>query len=186
MSRALVLLAEGFEEIETATIVDVLRRADVDVVLAGLDGRDPVVGSREMRWLPDVALSEVEGHLDLVVLPGGVQGTENLAASTAVRKILRDRAKQGELVAALCAAPFVLDQAGVLPRDAYTCYPGFEGRFETPGRRHETVVDAGTVVTSQGPATAMEFALHLVMRLRGQAVAQEVARSLLFTTSVEL
>ena len=183
MSRVLVPLAEGFEEIEAATLIDVLRRAEVEVVVAGLDGPEAVLGCHEMRVLPDVAFEDVEGDFDLVVLPGGAKGTENLAASAPLRAMLRERAKQGQLVAALCAAPFVLDQAGVLPRDAYTCYPGFEGRFDTPGRCHDTVVDAGTVVTSQGPATAMEFALHLVMRLRGQAAAQEIGRALLYTGS---
>ena len=181
MTRALVPLAEGFEEIETATIVDVLRRAEIEVVVAGLSGRDAVIGSREMRMLPDMGLDEIEGEFELVVLPGGAKGTENLAASASLRAMIRERSAAKQLVAAICAAPFVLDQAGVLLENAYTCYPGWEVRLQTPGRQHESVIDAGTIVTSQGPATAMEFALHLVMRLRGQAVAQEVGRGLLHT-----
>lgn len=181
MARALIPLAEGFDEIEMATLVGVLRRADVEVLVAGLDGRDAVIGSHDLRVIPDLALADVEGEFDLLALPGGVRAAENLAASTVLRSMLRERVADGRLVAALCMGPYVLDQAGVLPRDAYTCYPGSEGRFETPGRRHDTVVDADTVVTSQGPATAMEFALHLVMRLRGRAVAQEIGRELLYT-----
>jgi DJ-1 family protein len=180
MPRALVPLAEGFEEIEFATIVDVLRRGGVEVVVAGLQGRDPVSGAHDLRMFPDLALEEVEDDFDVLVLPGGAQGTENLAASAALRTMIRSRVAGARMVAAICAAPFVLDQAGVLEPDGYTCYPGWEVRLRTPGRRHELVVEDGALVTSQGPGTAMEFALHLLRRLRGAAVAQEVSRGLLY------
>ena len=181
MTRALVPLAEGFEEIETSTVVDVLRRAEVEVVVAGVDGGDPVLGSREMRFVPDLALSAIEvDDFDALVLPGGGRGAEALAGTQRLRTMVRDRVREGRLVAAICAAPFALDQAGVLRESGYTCYPGWESRFSTPGRRHDPVVDDGAIVTSQGPGTAMAFALHLVERLRGRAKSQEVGRALLY------
>lgn len=179
MPSALVLLAEGFEEIETATVVDVLRRAEVDVVLAGLTGSGPVRGSRGMVFVPDRALDEAGDPVDLVVVPGGAEGAEKLADSAEVRRRIREQVKAQRLVGALCAGPLVLDRAGVLGEGAYTCYPGWETRFDTPGRQHQAVVETRSVITSQGPGTAMAFALALVARLQGRARAVEVSRALL-------
>lgn len=179
MPSALVLLADGFEEIETACIVDVLRRAEVDVTLAGIDGARPVTGSRDMVFVPDVGFDEAVPVADAVVLPGGSQGAENLASDARVRALLRDQTDAGRLVAAICAAPLVLDEAGVLPENGFTCYPGVEARIRTEGRRHEKVVESGSIVTSQGPGTALDFALTLVAHLCGRARAVEVGRDLL-------
>jgi len=180
MARVLVPLATGFEEIETATIVDVLRRAGVRVFLAGLDGPDPVKGSRGMWFVPDGAFDPADRAFDLVVLPGGMGATELMAKDDRLIGLLRERVALAQPVAALCAAPMVLDAAGVLPEGAFTCYPGIEGRLDTEGRRSEVVVDSGGVVTSQGPATAMNFALYLVARLEGPECMAQVAEALLF------
>ena len=181
MPGVLVLLAEGFEEIETATVVDVLRRGGVQVVLAGLAGAGSCLGSRGMRFEPDAPLDDVLGdHWDMVVLPGGLGGSRRLAADGRVLDLLRTRVRGRQPVAAICAAPLALDRAGVLKAGEYTCYPGFEGNLETPGRRDAPVVDTPLVVTASGPATAMAFALHLVDRLRVDDVRRETARGLLF------
>jgi protein deglycase len=177
--RVEVLLAAGFEEIETATIVDVLRRACVTVVLAGLDGPAPCPGSRDIVFVPDKAFDPADLDYDLVVLPGGLAGTRRLAAHEGLKSLLRQRVASGKPVAAICAAPWALDAAGVLSEGAFTCFPGVEARLSVGGRRDETVVDAGTVITSQGPATAMPFALHLVERLVGQLKRAQVAEALL-------
>ena len=184
MPTALVLLAEGFEEIETSTVVDVLRRAEVDVRVAGLLGEAPVRGSRGMVFVPDTAFHPDHADVELVVLPGGARGAENLAGDARVRQLLRRRVDAERMIGAICAAPYALDQAGVLPPGGFTCYPGWEARLETTGRRHEAVVEEGCVVTSQGPGTAMEFALTLVARLCGRAKAAEVARGLLVAAPV--
>lgn len=177
--RVLVPVAAGFEEIETTTIVDVLRRAGVEVLLAGLDGRGPLRGSRGIVVTPDLALDEAEGPFDLVVLPGGMPNARALAAHEGLLALLRHRVDRGEPVAAICAAPLALDRAGVLPAGAYTCYPGVEAQLRAGGRRDEPVVRAGAVTTSQGPATALAFALELVEQLAGEARRDEVARGLL-------
>lgn len=179
MPSALVLLAEGFEEIETAAIVDVLRRAEVEVVLVGLEGDHPVTGSREMVFVPDVGFDDSHRNVDAVVLPGGSQGAERLAGDARVRALLRDQTDSGRLVAAICAAPIALDEAGVLPENGFTCYPGVEARIRTQGRQHAKVVESGSIITSQGPGTALDFALTLVAHLCGRARAVEVGRDLL-------
>jgi DJ-1 family protein len=180
MTRVLVPLAAGFEEIETATLVDVLRRADVEVVVAGLAGPGPCRGSRGLVVVPDRALRVEEEPFDAVVLPGGMKGAQALAGDARLAKLLRDRHAGGALVAAICAAPLALDAAGLLRPGAFTCYPGIEASLSVTGRRSDAVIDQGGVATSQGPGTAMAFALHLVERLCGVAVRDELASDLLF------
>jgi protein DJ-1 len=181
MSRVMVILAPGFEEIEATTVIDVLRRAKVEVEVAGLEGEGPCRGSRGMTVVPDRGFEDDGDDFDLVVLPGGMGGAEAMAAHDGVLDLLRRRHHADRPVAAICAAPLVLDRAGVLPPGRFTCYPTVAGRLKTSGRREERVVDAGAVITSQGPATAMDFALHLVARLRGEAVRRQVAEGLLST-----
>jgi 4-methyl-5(b-hydroxyethyl)-thiazole monophosphate biosynthesis len=132
-----------------------------------------------MLFVPDVAWDAAQGPWDMVVLPGGMGGTERMMAHDGLKALIRDRVSTGAAVAAICAAPLVLDAAGVLPERRFTCYPGLETRIQTPGRQPERLVDAGAVVTSQGPSTAMEFALHLVRRLQGEAVRRRVAEGVL-------
>lgn len=179
MPAALVPLAEGFEEIETACIVDVLRRAGVHVVVAGITGAGPYAGSRGLAFVAEAGLESLETPFELIVVPGGAKGVENLLKSEALQAGLRAQAEAHRLVAAICAGPRVLDAAGVLSPGQYTCYPGVQQVLKTPGRRNEVVVDAGVVITSQGPGTALTFALHLVGRLMGPEVRVQVARGLL-------
>lgn len=179
MPAALVPLAEGFEEIETACIVDVLRRAGVQVTVAGIQGAGTYTGSRGLAFVAETGLPEAEGPFDLMVVPGGARGVENLLKSETLLVRLREQAEAHRLVAAICAGPRVLDAAGVLSPGQYTCYPGVQQVLKTPGRRNEVVVDAGVVITSQGPGTALTFSLHLVGRLMGAEVRVQVARGLL-------
>ncbi|MBN2800189.1 MAG: DJ-1/PfpI family protein [Deltaproteobacteria bacterium] len=180
MKRVLVPLAEGFEEIEAVTLIDVLRRGGIEVVVGGLEGDGAVVGAHGLSITPDTALAAAEGPWDLVLLPGGMGGTQRMIAHQGLRDLLRARVESGAPVAAICAAPMVLDAAGVLPQGRFTMYPGLEGRLSTGGALAEDVVDAGVVLTSRGPATAMRFALHLVGRLMGGQVREQVAAGLLF------
>jgi DJ-1 family protein len=179
MPRVLVPFAAGFEEIETATIVDVLRRAGVEVVLAGLDGPEPIRGSRGIVFTPDAAF-DADGEWDLVILPGGTANAEALAADDRLKELLQRRVFGGLPVAAICAGPLALDAAGVLPTGGWTSYPGIERRVSATGRQDEPVVDHAGIVTSQGPGTAMQFALYLVHRLVDGKKRDEVAAGLLF------
>lgn len=174
--RVIVPFAEGFEEIEAFTIVDVLRRAGIAVDMVGLVG-SIVTGSHGIRVTMDKKLNEVRAEdYDGIVLPGGNPGYLNLSRSSELLELIKKMNGQGKLIAAICAAPSVLAKAGVLEGKRATIYPGMEK--EIPYPRGERIVVDGNVVTSQGPGTAIEFALKLVDVLVGSDMAYSVKRSL--------
>jgi protein DJ-1 len=176
VARVLVLLAEGAEEMEATIAIDVLRRAGVEVVVAGVDGPGPVTCSRGVRLVPDVALSDARGEFDMVVLPGGGGGTQRLCASRDVGRILRAQEQAGRPIAAICAAPSALAHWGVAKGRAMTSHPSVRDAVAAHGRyREESVVRDGELITSRGPGTAFAFALALVERLAGEAKAKAVA-----------
>jgi protein deglycase len=160
--RVLVPLATGVEEMEAVILIDVLRRAGWAVRSAGLMAGH-VTASRRVVLVPDVALETVSAaELDLLVLPGGGPGTEVLMHDERVLALARGLAAAGKPVAAICAAPRVLDRAGLLAGKRYTCFPGVESRIGSGLHVGGAVVADGLIHTSQGPGTAFAFALHLV------------------------
>lgn len=170
--RVLVLLAEGAEEIEVTITVDVLRRGGVDVVVAGLDGTAPVFCSRGVKLVPDAGLADVVGPFDTIVLPGGLGGTEHLAASAAVGDLLREQVAAGRDIAAICAAPLALKRHGIGADQPMTCHPSVNDEVSSHGvLTAGRVVQASGLTTSMGPGTAFEFALSLVAQLVGEAEA---------------
>jgi len=178
---ALVLLAEGFEEIEAVTVIDLLRRAGVEVRTAALHGRR-ATGSHRITLEADAELDDLQGPLcDIIVLPGGMPGAEHLKQDARVISLLQRYAAADRYVAAICAAPGVLAQAGLLDGRRATSYPGFLGAGVAQDVRLETspVVVDGRIVTSRGPGTAMDFALSLIELLQGQATRAEVEGRLL-------
>jgi protein DJ-1 len=184
MARALVLLAQGAEEMEVTITVDVLRRGGVDVVLAGLDGDGPVRCSRGVHLVPDAALSAANGPWDAVVLPGGAEGARRLAESAAVGDLLRAQEAAGRTTAAICAAPTALASHKVYSNHRLTCYPSFGDVVGAHGKlTPEPVVEDRTLITSQGPGTAFAFALALVERLAGRETARKVREGLLLPPS---
>ncbi len=178
MKTALVLFAEGSEELEAVTVVNILRRAGVNVTLAGLnDGA--LRGSRGVVLMPDTTLdSALQNDYDMIVLPGGQPGTNNLKADARVLKLVQRMGQQGKFVTAICAAPSVLANAGLLDGKQATSFPGALNPFPTVKQQHAAVVEDGKLITSRGPGTAMDFALTLVERLAGSAKRQEVEASL--------
>jgi len=175
--RVLVPLAEGFEEIEAVTIVDVLRRASIEVVTAAL-AENPVRGSHGIAVSADAGLDTLQdAEFDAIVLPGGMPGSRTLKGDERVLSFVRGMARQDKLVAAICAAPIALEAAGVLAGKRATSYPG----NELPSAHYveERVVVDGALVTSRGPGTAIEFALTLVERLKGPEAAQKLRASML-------
>lgn len=180
MKRVLVPLASGAEEMETVIIVDVLRRAGVEVVLAGIEGRDPVRCSRSMKLVPDAALADAKGVFDAIVLPGGAMGADNLAASKLVQDLLRKFEQEEKIVAAICAAPIALMAAGVGKGRALTSHPSVKEKLGGFGSyKEERVVRDGKFITSRGPGTAFEFALALIEDLLGSEAAEKVAAPML-------
>ena len=176
----LVLLAEGFEEIEAVTVIDVLRRAEIPVLVVGLVP-GPVRGAHGITVETDGALGDVDAaSLGGIVLPGGMPGTTHLAEDERVLALIRALHGAGKGVAAICAAPLVLAKAGVLGEGPATSHPSVRDRLgEARVVDEPRVVRAGPILTSQGPGTSLEFALALVEEWRGPEKAAEMAAAML-------
>lgn len=183
MKKALVLLADGFEELEAIAAIDTMDRGGIAVTRAGLSGENGVIAAHGTRITPDCPIDEAiarQAEFDAVVLPGGSLGTRNLLGDGRVAKLLRAFANDGRLVAAICAAPTVLGAAGLLSGRRYTCYPGCEAGIDD-GEYTDSlpVVEDGNVLTSRGPGTAVDFGLAIVARLSGEETAHRVAEGML-------
>ena len=183
MPTVLVPLASGFEELEAITIIDLLRRAGVEVVTAGLDdvAGASVTASRGTVHIPDQPLVAVlQQRYDMIVLPGGLPGADHLRDDARLAELLRRTAQQGGYTAAICAAPKALAAAGLLAGKRATAYPGVLQALQLTDTEisDDAVVEDGRVVTSRGPGTAMDFALTLIRLLCGEARQNEVLEGL--------
>jgi 4-methyl-5(b-hydroxyethyl)-thiazole monophosphate biosynthesis len=174
VKRVLVPLAEGFEELEAVTIIDMLRRAGIEVVVATLAG-NPVTGAHGIALIADAAMDAVSGQaFDLVALPGGMPGAANLKDDARIRGVIRRLHDSGRHVAAICAAPMVLAAAGVLEGRRATAFPGFLDDAAGVTVVDDPVVVDGRVITSRGPGTALDFALELVAQLQGTGARRQI------------
>ncbi len=181
MASVLVPLAPGCEELEAVTIIDLLVRAGVEVVTAGLEAGS-VTASRGVVLVPQLTLDEaLKRDYDMVVLPGGMPGAVNLDEEPRIHQLLGKMADSGKFIAAICAAPRVLANAGLLSGKRATSYPGHLDKMDLPDveYRQEAVVQDGKVITSRGPGTAMDFALTLIEQLVGREKRDEVEAGLL-------
>jgi 4-methyl-5(b-hydroxyethyl)-thiazole monophosphate biosynthesis len=173
--KAIVILAEGFEEIEAVTAVDILRRAGINVTVAGVSDIK-VTGARGLAMIADKKLEATDMDFDACVLPGGMPGAANLASSEKVRTIITKMNREGKIVAAICASPaVVLAPLGILKNKSATCYPGMQENIgkETNYKKNNVVVD-GNIITSRGPATALEFSLTIAEKLSGKEISDRV------------
>ena len=185
MARVLVPLAPGFEEIEAVTIVDILRRAGVEVAVAGTIA-GPVTGSHGVPVVPDTTIDAVASALfDMVVLPGGGEGTANLRRDPRITSLVKRQADRGGFLAAICAAPTVLADAGLLAHKRVTSYPSYQSEIAAGEYRTDRVVVDGRLVTSRSPGTALEFALALVELLAGPDESRRIARDVLAQGTVD-
>ncbi len=174
MKRVLVPLAPGFEELEAVTIVDILRRAGAEVVVAAL-AETPVVGSHGIALAADAPLDRVaDQEFDLIALPGGMPGAAHLCDDARIGRIVRRQHEAGRPIAAICAAPMVLAAAGLLEGRRATSFPGYLADTAHAELLDAPVVEDGGIITSRGPGTALDFALALVERLLGSARRHEV------------
>lgn len=180
MKKVAVMFADGFEEIEAVSVVDILRRAGVEVKMVGLNKKS-VKGAHDIEMIAQMVLDDLEvKDFDMIVLPGGLPGAKYLAKSDKLLEVLKEFDKNSKFIAAICAAPWALSEAKVL-KDSYTCYPGFESKVNHEGYTDSTnVVIDKNIITSRGPATAMEFALNLVKALCGESKFKEIKEGLLF------
>lgn len=178
MAVVVVPLAEGCEEMEAVIIIDTLRRAGWEVVAAGVRA-GPVKASRGVVLVPDTTWDQVDlARCDAIVLPGGNGGTRNLMADERVLAALREFHAAGKLIAAVCAAPLVLQKAGLLQGRAVTCHPGAAPELVQAERVERRVVEDGSIITSQGPGTTMEFALAIIARVDGPEKSARIAREM--------
>lgn len=176
MAAVLVPLADGCEELEAVTVIDLLRRAGIDVTTAGLDG-EVVTASRGVKLVPDTSLDEaLRQEYDMVVLPGGAGGAERLGRDDRVRELLLRMADSERFTAAICAGPKVLAGAGLLEGKRATSFPNARDFVVEHGADYseEPVVQDGKIITSRGPGTAMDFALSLIEQLAGKTKRREV------------
>lgn len=180
MAKVLVPLAQGCEELEAVTIIDLLRRAEINVTTAGLDDQ-VVTASRGTKLVPDTNLdTALKDEYDMVVLPGGLPGADHLDNDPRIKNLLKKMAGNDQYTAAICAAPRALANAGVLDGKNATSYPGFLDKMglSTTTLSDEPVVIDGKVITSRGPGTAMDFALTLIEILAGKAKRDQVETAL--------
>ena len=175
----LIVLADGFEEIEAITPIDVLRRAGLEVIVAGV-GKREITGAHEITVETDLMIEQYQGNPDAIVLPGGMPGAENLQKSEAVKDMLQKMKRSGKLIAAICASPaVVLAPNGILDGKKATCFPGYENELGPKIKfSSDRVVVDGLVVTSRGPGTAMEFSLELVSQLVSPEKAEQLAQKM--------
>ena len=179
--RALITVADGVEDLEAVTLIDVLRRAGIEVLVASIESRRMVSCAHGTRLTADAMLLDVLAQdFDLIVLPGGLPGAQHLADCQPLAERVREQAGAGKLFAAICASPALALQAyGVLKQRRMTCYPAFSEQLSGCTFVDQAVVVDGNCITSQGPGTALEFALTLVEQLLGKASRSAVAKGML-------
>lgn len=181
MPCVLVPIAEGFEEIEAVSIIDVLRRAGIEVIMGTLNEHLLITGANGIVIHADRPIKGLRvDELDMIVLPGGWGGTKALANDIHVQNLLKEMDAKGKPIGAICAAPFALESAGVL-KEGYTCYPSVENEIKTSGFRgaEHAVVESANVMTSRGPGTAICFALAIVKKLCGEETYEGLRGGLL-------
>jgi 4-methyl-5(b-hydroxyethyl)-thiazole monophosphate biosynthesis len=178
MKKALVPLADGFEDIEAVAVIDILRRGGVEVVTAALSAEPSALSAHGIRMSADAVLDDViDDCWDAIILPGGGQGTANLMACERLSERLREQKEAGGYVCAICAAPTVLAAAGVIEDEEVTCYPSCAPDMGRPVVDAPAVAD-GQIITGRGPGAAITFALAVLMHLEGEEVAQGVAEGM--------
>lgn len=176
--KLLILLDNGFEEVEALTVADFIRRAEIEVELISCSGREVVLSSHGVKILTDGYLENVENY-DAVYLPGGVPGADNLRDNESVKYLLEDAKKENKLIAAICRAPIALESAGILPQK-YTCYPGVEKELENKNSTGNILEIEENIITALGPAASPILAFKIIEMLKGKEVSEKVKEDLLF------
>ncbi len=181
MDKVYVFLADGFEEIEGLTVVDVLRRGKVDTVTVSVTGKQLVQGSHGISVMADCLFEQQElSDGTVYVLPGGMPGTLHLGEHRELAGLLTEAKSRGAWLAAICAAPSVLGGLGLLKGETATCYPGFEDKLEGAAVTHNPVEVSGKVITSRGMGTAIPFALKILEELQGKETADQIGQSVVW------
>jgi protein deglycase len=180
MKKAVVFLADGFEEIEAVSVIDVLRRAGIEVLTVSVTGRREVKGSHDICLNADSLFDDTDfGQVDMLLLPGGMPGAMNLNNHSGLRRKILEFNEKGKAIGAICAAPLVFGNLGILKNRNATCYPGFEKYLQDAKLQSGPVVTDVNIVTGSGPGVALQFALAVVEILTGREKAETLARNML-------
>ncbi len=181
MSKAAVFFSEGYEEVEALTAVDLLRRADIDVTMVSVEGTPTVAGSHDIVVQMNQDISQTDwDSMDILILPGGLKGTEGLESSALLMEKLDEFYHSGRYVAAICAAPSIFGHRGYLKGRKATSYPSFESHLEGAVVTHAPAEVDGNVITGRGMGCSIPFALAIVKELAGEETAQKLAGSIVF------
>ena len=181
MKKVGIFMADGCEEIEGLTVVDIVRRAKMDITMISVNGKREVTSSHGVTFLTDAVAEEVDyDALDGIVLPGGMPGTLQLGDHERVNGIIREFAEQKKLVAAICAAPSVLGAAGILEGKTAVCHPGFEGELKGANVIYENVAVDENIITSRGMGTAFDFGLAIVSYFMDDEVVADVRTHMIY------
>ena len=181
MSKTGIFMADGCEEIEGLTVVDILRRAGLEIEMISISKSKTVTGSHGITFLTDTVFEDVNfDELDAVVLPGGMPGTLHLGAHEGVQSVIRQFSSANKLTAAICAAPSVLGSAGILNGKHAVCHPGFEEKLTGAVISEESVMTDGNIITSRGMGTAIDFALAIVSYLKDDAAVDDLKQKLVY------
>ncbi|NTW72825.1 MAG: DJ-1/PfpI family protein [Eubacteriaceae bacterium] len=179
--RAYLYLADGFEEIEAITTIDILRRGGIDIKTVSVTGKFDVEGAHDIVIISDLLFEDADySHVNMIILPGGMPGTHNLQIHEGVTEKIKEFDAAGKWIAAICAAPKILGQLGILKGKAATCYPGLEK--ELIGAKYQTdpVVVAGNIITSRGAGTASDFGFKILELLKDKETADDIKAKMIF------
>jgi protein deglycase len=175
-----VYLAEGFEEIEAVSIIDILRRADLEVLVISVTEKKEVMGAHQLKIVADLLFDQVNfNEIYMIVLPGGMPGAANLNAHAGLKAIIKQFNSENKLLAAICAAPLVYGNLGILEGKQAVCYPGFEKYLTGAEVLLDPVIESGNVITGRGPAVAIQFALKIVEKVVSAEKAMLLAKQML-------
>ena len=181
--KVYIFLADGFEDVEGLTVVDLLRRAEVDISTVSIKDTRQITTSRGITLFTDCKFMETDfSNADMLVIPGGMPGTRYLAAYEPLLELFRAFYNEGGKVAAICAAPTIFSALGFLKERKATCYPGMADQLDCGEYLEDPVVTDGNVTTSRGVGTAIPFALSLISQLVSEEKAAEIGRSIVFYT----
>ncbi len=178
--KAFILLANGFEEIEAITPIDVLRRAGIEVITLSIHDTKELKGAHNIIIEADALLSEHFNELpDIIITPGGMPGSSNLKENKMAIEMIKKQASEKKLIASICASPIVLEEADILKSIRYTCYPGFENEIKNGKFVDSRVVSDKNIITAKGPGVALEFALKIVEELIGENKANDLKKAMI-------
>lgn len=181
MAKTAIFLADGFEEIEALTVVDLLRRAGIEITTTSIMGKREVTGSHNITVLADALIDEIDfDSMDMLILPGGMPGTTNLGACKPLTDKILEFNEKGKMLCAICAAPTVFGKLGILKGKKACCYPGCEGDLLGADVQTTPVTEDGHFITSRGMGTAIEFGLAIICHFMDGNAAQNMAQKIVY------